>query len=62
MSSLERGLKNPTLSKVDELCEVMQVHPLTLLTLAYGHDAKGADKLLAQVQRELAGLQEVPED
>lgn len=62
MSSLERGIKNPTLSKLDELCKVMQVHPLTLLALAYGQDAKGADKLLAQVQRELAGLQEVPED
>jgi len=60
MSSLERGLKNPTLSKVDELCEVMQVHPLTLLALAYGQDAKGTDKLLARVQRELAELQEVP--
>lgn len=61
MSSLERGLKNPTLSKVDELCEVMEVHPLTLLALAYGLDAKGADKLLAQVQRELAGLRGVPD-
>ena len=62
MSSLERGLKNPTLSKVDELCEVMQVHPLTLLALTYGLDAKGADKLFARVQRELAELQEVPAD
>ncbi|MES2251645.1 MAG: helix-turn-helix transcriptional regulator [Pseudomonadota bacterium] len=58
MSSLERGLKNPTLSKVDELCEVMQVHPLTLLALAYGLDAKGADKLLTRVQRELAAMQD----
>lgn len=56
MSSLERGLKNPTLSKVEELCEVMQVHPLTLLALTYGHDAKGADKLLARVQSELGSL------
>jgi transcriptional regulator with XRE-family HTH domain len=62
MSSLERGLKNPTLSKVDELCEVMQVHPLTLLALTYGLDAKGADKLLARVQRELAELQEASAD
>lgn len=62
MSSLERGLKNPTLSKVDELCEVMQVHPLTLLALTYGLDAKGAEKLLARVQCELASLQEIPED
>jgi transcriptional regulator with XRE-family HTH domain len=44
MSSLERGLKSPTLSKVAELCEVMDVHPLTLLTLAYGGDSKGVVK------------------
>ena len=35
MSSLERDLKSPTLHKLAELCEVMEVHPLTLLTLAY---------------------------
>jgi len=57
MSSLERGLKSPTLSKVAELCEVMDVHPLTLLTLAYGGDSKGVDKLIERVRRELAALQ-----
>jgi transcriptional regulator with XRE-family HTH domain len=54
MSSLERGLKSPTLSKIAALSEVMDVHPLTLLTLAYAGDGKGsADKLFARVQREL---------
>ena len=57
MSSLERGLKSPTLSKVTELCEVMDVHPLTLLTLAYGGDSKGVDKLIERVQHELAAIQ-----
>ncbi len=57
MSSLERGLKSPTLSKVAELCEVMDVHPLTLLTLAYGADSKGVDKLIERVRRELTALQ-----
>lgn len=60
LSSLERGLKSPTLSKVTELCEVMEVHPLTLLTLAYGGDSKGVDKLIERVQRELAAIQ--PQD
>jgi hypothetical protein len=32
---LERGLKSPTLNKIDELAEVMEVHPITLLVLAY---------------------------
>ena len=57
MSSLERGLKSPTLSKVVELCEVMDVHPLTLLTLAYGGDSKGVDEIIERVQRELAAIQ-----
>lgn len=35
ISSIERGLKVPTISKVDELAEVLGMHPLTLLTLAY---------------------------
>ena len=56
LSTLERGLKSPTLSKLAELCEVMQVHPLTLLTLAYAGDASQADQLLAQVRRELHGV------
>lgn len=36
-STLERDLKNPTLHKLTELCEVMEVHPLTLLTWALDH-------------------------
>ncbi|WP_374607462.1 helix-turn-helix domain-containing protein [Diaphorobacter nitroreducens] len=54
MSSLERDLKSPTLNKLAELCEVMEVHPLTLLTLAYaGNSTHKGDQLLAQVRREL---------
>ena len=57
MSSLERNLKSPTLHKLTELCEVMEVHPLTLLTLAYAGDSTHkADELLAQVRRELEAV------
>ena len=35
VSSLERGLKSPTLQKVDSLASVLGIHPLILLTLAY---------------------------
>ncbi|ETD54013.1 XRE family transcriptional regulator [Pseudomonas aeruginosa VRFPA07] len=53
MSSLERDLKSPTMHKLTELCEVMEVHPLTLLTLAYAGDDTGkAEELLAQVRQE----------
>ncbi len=57
MSSLERDLKSPTLHKLTELCEVMEVHPLTLLTLAYAGDSlHKADQLLAQVRQELEAI------
>lgn len=35
LSEIERGIKNPTVEKLDELARAMNVHPLTLLTLAY---------------------------
>jgi len=35
ISTVERGLKSPTLGKIDQLAQVLGVHPLTLLTLAY---------------------------
>ncbi|HBT2927564.1 TPA: helix-turn-helix transcriptional regulator [Klebsiella pneumoniae] len=57
MSTLERDLKSPTLHKLTELCEVMEVHPLTLLTLAYaGDDTNKADELLAQVRQEFEAV------
>ena len=57
MSTLERDLKSPTLNKLAELCEVMEVHPLTLLTLAYaGNSTHKADQLLTQVRQELEAV------
>ena len=54
LSSLERDQKSPTMHKLTELCGVMEVHPLTLLTLAYaGNSQHNVDELLAQVRREL---------
>ncbi|WP_070155760.1 helix-turn-helix domain-containing protein [Sphingobium phenoxybenzoativorans] len=57
LSSLERDLKSPTLNKLAELCEVMEIHPMTLLALAYGGDAKGVDLLVERVRLEIAELQ-----
>ena len=37
LSTLERGMKSPTLEKIDALSEVLGVHPLTLLSLCYQH-------------------------
>lgn len=57
VSTLERGLKMPTLNKVDELSEVLELHPLTLLTLSYldGKDRHLAP-LLNRVSKELAEI------
>lgn len=57
MSTLERDLKSPTLNKLAELCDVMKIHPLTLLTLAYAGDSEQkADHLLMLVRQELKEL------
>jgi len=41
MSSLERALKSPTLDKVDEIASVLNVHPVTILIMAYTYVEKG---------------------
>ena len=57
MSSLERGVKNPTLSKIAAICRVLDLHPLTLLTLSYtGANITQVDALAARVRREILAL------
>lgn len=58
VSTMERGVKSPTLKKVDSLAEVLQVHPLTLLALAYVQLDAGqqASALLERVTAELGVL------
>lgn len=55
LSSLERGLKSPTLTKLDELAGVLGVHPLTLLAECYRlHDEQAdVEALLERVRTEL---------
>lgn len=60
VSTLERGLKTPTVSKVDELAEVLEIHPLTLLTLSYmkkdSSYVKEITRLLDHVSKELQAI------
>lgn len=57
LSTLERGMKSPTLSKIAAICQVLAIHPLTLLTLSYtGGNLSETDALLTRVRRELAAL------
>src|SRR5262245_23248525 len=55
ISMLERGIRSPTLDKVEELASELRVHPLTLLSLAY---VKTTDTsvLLEHVKEELRSL------
>ena len=57
MSQLERGLKSPTLEKIEELATTMGVHPLTLLTECFSlRDEVSVENLFADIQQELARL------
>lgn len=58
VSTLERSMKSPTLKKVDDLAQVLGVHPLTLLTLAYlrTSDAGTVSKVLSLVSDEISEL------
>lgn len=58
VSSLERGNYSPTLNKVDELAEVLDVHPLVLLTLMYSKSVANDDvqKLLAELEAEFKAI------
>ena len=58
VSALERGIKQPTLPKVEELAGLLKVHPLTLLTLSYcgKHSEREVAKLLERIAAEVAGL------
>ncbi|WEK28484.1 MAG: helix-turn-helix transcriptional regulator [Candidatus Pseudomonas phytovorans] len=55
LSSLERGLKSPTIDKVDELASVLDVHPLTILVGCYllRENSNTLDRLFSQIRTEL---------
>lgn len=58
VSMLERGVRSPTLAKINELSETLEIHPLTLLALAYAGPVTPAElrKLLAEIEREAISL------
>lgn len=59
LSSLERGLKSPTLNKLEELCRVLQVHPLTLLITSYSEgDPEKIRHLMSKINMELIEIEQ----
>lgn len=56
ISELERGTKHPTVAKIDGLAPLLNVHPLTVLTLSYlssNSSPAACEELIAQVRSEL---------
>ena len=58
-SSLERGIKSPTLDKIEDLAKVLKIHPLTLITLTYLKAGKehGLEGLFQKVRAEIEMVQ-----
>ena len=55
LSSLERGLKSPTLDKLEKIANVLGVHPATIVLLAYAQQTEpvGRELLLKEITEEL---------
>lgn len=54
LSSLERGLKAPTITKIDEIATVIGVHPLSLIAYAYlPLDSAERDQFWAAIAAEI---------
>ncbi|WP_281459244.1 helix-turn-helix domain-containing protein [Pseudomonas rhizophila] len=58
LSTLERGLKSPTLDKLDEIAKALGVHPVSLLlhTYALHRSDQSIDQILCRVRKELSEL------
>lgn len=59
VSTLERGIKSPTLEKIDALANTLQVHPVTLVLLAYleGNEKTNADLLLEVIENQIRSIE-----
>ncbi|MFK5948913.1 MAG: helix-turn-helix transcriptional regulator [Methylococcales bacterium] len=58
ISELERMIKTPTIEKIDELCKIFEVHPLSLLALTYKYaePKTSLDDLLKTIKSEIEHL------
>lgn len=59
LSTLERGLKSPTIDKVESLASVLGVHPLTLIARSYllMDEEVLLEDLLTRIKKDLSDLQ-----
>lgn len=54
LSTLERGLKSPTLEKIEQLSQTMGIHPVTLVVDTYLMNSEGTtlNELLESISKE----------
>jgi transcriptional regulator with XRE-family HTH domain len=59
ISALERGLKSPTLDKLEQIAGELDIHPVSLLAYSYLQDGSlDYQTLLEQVEREICLLKD----
>jgi len=59
VSLLERGRTIPTLEKLEQLCSVLEVHPITFVTACYScKEGLSRAELLRRVNEELGSVPE----
>jgi transcriptional regulator with XRE-family HTH domain len=58
VSTLERAIFSPTIEKVDEIANFMNIHPLTLITLMYINKDKkiNLEKLVDLIRVEISSI------
>lgn len=57
LSSLERAMKSPTIDKVEQIAEVIGIHPATMIVIAtMKAERKSLDQVIAQITREINAL------
>ena len=58
LSSLERGLKSPTVDKLEEIAGVLDVHPASILLMAYAIQARPLERegLIEEISRATKNL------
>ncbi|MEW3927133.1 helix-turn-helix transcriptional regulator [Pseudomonas aeruginosa] len=58
LSTLERGLKSPTIDKLDEIASAMDVHPISILVLCYLQcdSSQTLEQIFERIRKELEGL------
>lgn len=59
IGAIEKGDKSPTIEKIDELGQFLDIHPITMLYLTYVNDIDGEsfDALSKRVKSEFTEIQ-----